>query len=170
MNEKTKKILLVSSGIIGAIGLGYVVLMLFRKKPSSFGEAVTDVQETIVSMPNAVSSAITGKYTNTDFPLKKGSGSENVMDLQKFLNKEGGFNLVVDGKFGTKTEDALIQIQTPFSQFKSMHPEAVKGQVSESFFYEYIVPKKNDPIASIGLKMSIPNSPITTGTSNSTLS
>lgn len=42
--------------------------------------------------------------------LKKGSKGEDVKELQKILNKFG-YNLVVDGIFGTNTETAVLSFQ-----------------------------------------------------------
>lgn len=41
------------------------------------------------------------------FPLKKGSNSPSVANLQKGLNSKCGAKLVADGKFGPLTESAL---------------------------------------------------------------
>jgi hypothetical protein len=43
--------------------------------------------------------------------LKNGSSGLEVMELQKFLNKTGYDSGTADGKFGSKTQTALIQFQ-----------------------------------------------------------
>jgi len=133
----TKKTLLAIGGGLATAGLGYLVYMLLKKKPKTFGEAVTDVTQTFKDLPNAVTQ-VAGKYTDDSFPLKKGSGGERVKSLQKFLNASSGYNLVVDGKFGNLTESAVIEEQSPFDSFKSMYPDAVKGQVSQEYFDLFI--------------------------------
>lgn len=45
--------------------------------------------------------------------LKKGSKGAEVSELQGQLNKLG-FELTVDGDFGTGTEKAVIELQTAF--------------------------------------------------------
>lgn len=76
-----------------------------------------------------------------DLPLKMGSRGEKVKQLQRFLVAEGydigkfGVNKDgVDGVFGSKTRDAVVENQRPFSVFKSMYPSAVEGQVSADFY------------------------------------
>lgn len=133
----TKKIVLAVGGGLATAGLGYLVYMLLKKKPKTFGELTTDVTQTVKDLPSAVSQ-VAGKYTDDSFPLKKGSGGERVKSLQKFLNASSGYSLVVDGKFGNQTESAVIQEQSPFTNFKSMYPDAVKGQVSQNYFDLFI--------------------------------
>lgn len=129
----TKKTLLAIGGGLATAGLGYLVYMLLKKKPKTFGEAVTDVTQTVKDLPSAV-----GQVAGDSFPLKKGSSGERVKSLQKFLNASSGYNLVVDGKFGNLTESAVIEEQSPFDSFKSMYPDAVKGQVSQKYFDLFI--------------------------------
>ncbi|MBO4453272.1 MAG: N-acetylmuramoyl-L-alanine amidase [Clostridia bacterium] len=43
--------------------------------------------------------------------LKKGDKGEKVALLQAFLNRYGGYGLVLDGSFGAKTEKALMDFQ-----------------------------------------------------------
>ena len=133
----TKKIVLAVGGGLATAGLGYLVYMLLKKKPKTFGELTKDVTQTVKDLPSAVSQ-VAGKYTDDSFPLKKGSGGERVKSLQKFLNASSGYSLVVDGKFGNQTESAVIQEQSPFTNFKSMYPDAVKGQVSQNYFDLFI--------------------------------
>ena len=133
----TKKTLLAIGGGLATAGLGYLVYMLLKKKPKTFGEAITDVTQTVKDLPSAVGQ-VAGKYTDDSFPLKKGSGGERVKSLQKFLNASSGYSLVVDGKFGNLTESAVIEEQSPFDSFKSMYPDAVKGQVSQKYFDLFI--------------------------------
>lgn len=133
----TKKVVITILGGVATAGLGYLAYMLLKKKPKTFGEAVTDVTQTVKDLPSAVTQ-VAGKYTDDSFPLKKGSGGDRVKSLQKFLNASSGYNLVVDGKFGNQTESAVIEEQSPFDSFKSMYPDAVKGQVSETYYNLFI--------------------------------
>ena len=133
----TKKVVVTILGGVATAGLGYLVYMLLKKKPKTFGEAVTDVTQTVKDLPSAVGQ-VAGKYTDDSFPLKKGSGGDRVKSLQKFLNASSGYSLVVDGKFGNQTESAVVEEQSPFDSFKSMYPDAVKGQVSETYYNLFV--------------------------------
>lgn len=134
---KNKKTLLaIGGGLLTALGI-YLVASLLKKKPQSFGEIVTDTKETLTDLPNVIKQA-TGNYSDDSFPLKKGSGGKNVEALQKYLNKSGNYNLKVDGKFGEKTESAVLSEQAPFSNFKAMYPDAKKGQVTQEFYNMFI--------------------------------
>mgnify|MGYP003112318015 FL=1 len=141
----TKKLILITLGGVATAGVGYLVFSLLRKKPTSFGEAVTDVKETIVNLPDEVSSVVTSKYTDKGFPLRKGSGGDKVKALQKFLNDAGSYGLAVDGKFGNLTENAVLNEQMGFDgddkswqNFKNFYPDAVKGQVTEEYYNLFI--------------------------------
>ena len=133
----TKKVVVTILGGVATAGLGYLVYMLLKKKPKTFGEAVTDVTQTVKDLPSAVGQ-VAGKYTDDSFPLKKGSGGDRVKSLQKFLNASSGYSLVIDGKFGNQTESAVVEEQSPFDSFKSMYPDAVKGQVSETYYNLFV--------------------------------
>lgn len=134
----TKKIIYLTLGGVATAGVGYLVYSLLKKKPVTFNEGFEDIKNTVVNAPKEIVSTISGNYTDKGFPLKKGSGGEKVKSLQRYLNNASGYNLVVDGKFGNLTESAVLSEQSPFDVFKGMHPEAVKGQVSESFYKEFI--------------------------------
>jgi len=130
----TKKIIFLALGGIATAGVGYLAYNLLRKKPQTFQEAIEDTKNTIVEAPSDVSSIVTSSYKDQGFPLRKGSGGENVKSLQRFLNKSSGYNLVEDGKYGQYTEGAVYTEQSPFQVFKDMYPDAIKGQVTEEFY------------------------------------
>lgn len=115
-------------------GIAYLLYNVIKRQPKTFGEIATDVKETIKSAPSEIKALASGKYPECGFPLKKGCGGVNVKKVQQWLNREGNYGLVEDGKFGHLTENAVIDNQMPFAMFKSMHPTAVKGQVSREFF------------------------------------
>lgn len=135
---KNKKIAIAVIGGVATVGLGYLVLSLLKKKPATFGEVITDTKETIVNAPKSITAMVTGSYKDIGFPLRKGSGGENVRKLQRFLNDSANYNLVVDGKFGEKTELAVIQEQEPFQTFLNMYPDAKKGQITKEYFDAFI--------------------------------
>ena len=123
-------------GGVLTVGVAYVIYQLLNKKPSTFGEGLTDVIDTVKEAPSVVTSTV-GKYTD-----KGGSGGDNVISLQKFLNAQSGYNLVTDGKFGALTQKAVIGEQgideSSWTNFKSMYPDAVKGQVTKGYFDNFI--------------------------------
>lgn len=85
---------------LGLIGTGVGLYFLLRKKKNG--------SEPTNGGGGPFSGLIpTSKYTDDSFPLKNGSGGEKVKKLQKWLNDNHNAGLVVDGKFGPKTEEAL---------------------------------------------------------------
>lgn len=125
-------------GIVLAIGIGYLLYNLLKRRPTSIRAGVTDLGQTIKNAPQEVRAVVTGKYQECGFPLQKGCGGDNVKKLQRWLNETGSYGLAVDGKFGDLTENAVIDNQMPFNAFQSMHPQAIKGKVSQEFFNAYI--------------------------------
>lgn len=130
---KNKKLYYLGGGLLTAI-LAYVVYGVIKKKPTTFGEFADDTKSTISTATQDFTSWAFGSYKDQGFPLKRGSGGEDVRSLQKFLNAESGLSLAEDGKFGANTESAVLANQSPFATFKSMYPTAIKGQVSLDFF------------------------------------
>jgi hypothetical protein len=135
MKKMNKKTLVIIGGGILTVGVGYLIYNLFKTKPTSFNEAIEDTNSEVLNIVNNVTGSV---YKEQGFPLKKFSGGEDVKKLQRYLNDVGSYGLTVDGKFGAKTENAVITEQEPFETFKSMYPNAVKGQVAKEFFDEYV--------------------------------
>ncbi len=79
-----------------------------------------------------------GGYKKQGFPLRRGSCGSEVAKLQSYLNTSSGYGLVVDGKFGRNTENAVKEEQSPFADFKSMYPNAIQGQVSQEYYNDFI--------------------------------
>ena len=124
--NKGIKITLITVGVLGTgIGLYFLFRKPTRYAPTSYAPSVGG---------GGSSSPGGGACTGTGFPLKRGSGGEEVRNLQKFLNNESGYGLTVDGKFGPATERALKSEQSPFSAFKIMYPNAVEGQASKEYY------------------------------------
>ena len=128
--------------VIGTVilvsGLGYLLYNLLKRRPTTIKGIASDLGQTVKNAPQEIKSAISGKYIDCGFPLRKGCGGVNVKKVQKWLNREGNYGLVEDGKFGDLTENAIIDNQMPFETFKSMHPYAIKGQISEEFFNTFL--------------------------------
>lgn len=129
MNKRTYII----GGVVLGLGvIGYIVYKKITKPVIVFGDV-----DSIDSTPNPPKETI----DNSGLPLKRGSKGEKVKQLQRFLIAEGydigrfGINRDgVDGDFGSRTEQAVIENQQPFNTFKSMYPSAVRGQVSADFY------------------------------------
>lgn len=101
MEAKTKKHLK-----IGAAGLITVLLLYGLYK------MLTKDKEEETSANNSTS-ASNSTFKNKGFPLRYGSSGKDVMTLQKILNRHirpPRVLLVVDGKFGKKTEAAALHI------------------------------------------------------------
>jgi hypothetical protein len=65
------------------------------------------------SSPSGTSAPVTPgiEYKKcTGYPLKLGCSGENVLNLQKTLNKMHGAGISADGYFGPQTEAALIKL------------------------------------------------------------
>lgn len=131
---KTQKILYGIGGFLLMGGIAYMLYNVIKRQPKSVYAFANDVKDTIKTAPSELKSYTTGKYADCGFPLKKGCGGEKVKIIQAFLNKEGNYGLVVDGKFGDLTENAVIDNQMPFGAWKTMYPNAVKGQVDKDFY------------------------------------
>ena len=134
----TQKTFKVIGSVILAGGIGYLLYNLLKRRPTTIKGIATDLGQTIKSAPQEIKAVVSGKYIDCGFPLRKGCGGDNVKKIQQFLNREGNYGLVEDGKFGDLTENAVIDNQAPFETFKSMHPYAIKGQVSQEFFDAFL--------------------------------
>lgn len=86
---------------------------------------VTNVNSTSLSNSSSSSSSYA---TNTTSLLCKGSKGSSVKDLQEKLNKLG-YNLVVDGEFGDKTENAVLD----FQHKSNIEVDGVVGPTTLSF-------------------------------------
>lgn len=120
MKQKTKIFIIVGVGLVVAALLVYFLFF--------FGES-----KDVADADNSVG----GKYTDDRFPLKRNSGGANVRALQTYLNPllepNGGKELVVDGKFGPKTEAACelifgekICTEANFNNIKALAASASK--------------------------------------------
>jgi len=116
--------------------LGYFAYKRVTRPVEYFGDKPSDD-----SGSSSTSTTTTNTTDNSGLPLKRGSKGEKVKKLQRFLISEGydigrfGANRDgVDGDFGRMTEQAVIENQQPFTTFKSMYPDAVRGQVSADFY------------------------------------
>ena len=122
-------------GGVAVAVLGYFAYKKITAPSISFGDFEDD--DKIPSPSPSPSPAL----PKDDLPLKVGSRGDKVKQLQRFLVAEGydigkfGVNKDgVDGMFGSKTRQAVVENQQPFAVFKSMYPSAVEGQVSADFY------------------------------------
>lgn len=143
MSPKTKKILIIG-GVTGVIALIAGFIIVRRRKMSDIEKAIA------ASAPNVdkIEDKEVGKLI--EWPLKYGSGylsdSERacVKTVQQYLNKKINENnvyslpiLIVDGHFGSGTENALQKIagvkQVSYTLYGTMD-SYVKSSVS--YFFE----------------------------------
>lgn len=87
---------------IGVLGTGVGLYFLFKPKSKDGDNNKNDDNV----FDNLFAPSPT-RYVSDSFPLKKDSGGSRVRKLQEYLNTTYGSGLVVDGKFGPKTEAAL---------------------------------------------------------------
>jgi LPXTG-motif cell wall-anchored protein len=135
MPRKKKKgntYLLIAGGVL-VLGIGAYIFMKRRQKKK---------MDLLYEVPSKSSPSGSGgggsSYSGRGFPLKKGSGGNKVVALQKYLNESGSYGLDVDGKFGNKTKGALEQEQSPFENLKVSYPSEVFGQVSEEYYNDNV--------------------------------
>lgn len=120
MKQKAKIALIVGVGLVVAALLVYFLFFFGKSKEN-----------------DEVESGSSSKYTDDRFPLKRNSGGANVRALQTYLNPllvvNGGKELVIDGKFGAKTEAACelifgekICTEANFNNIKALAASASK--------------------------------------------
>ncbi len=112
--RKWGTIALVSGGLV----VTGVVAWMLLKKPAAAKTTGGGKQPAGGTNNNNTSSNTTHKSTSgsggggtsyaSGYPLKYGSSGANVKTLQQTLNDLGNYGLVVDGKFGPKTQAALV--------------------------------------------------------------
>lgn len=85
-------------------------------------------------------------YSHKNFPLERGSGGEMVKRIQIFLNQDGA-NLVVDGKFGPKTEAAWIKWQLETNAKMGIEGTGPIGKVTEFVYSTHILMNEYTQIA-----------------------
>jgi hypothetical protein len=90
-------------------GIPIVIALIFIKKATA--QPKIDVTPTPDSGGSSGGGGDTKPPTKRDnFPLKKGSKGDKVIELQKAINNNSSANLVPDGDFGNKTEKALLDL------------------------------------------------------------
>jgi len=105
--------------IIYGIGLGLVALTVYvvinRKRKAKEIKAINDILDSKVTDPKKdggqviIEKSVYDKLPDGQFPLKFGSKSKKVYDLQKALNVKYGTSIDQDGKFGQSTASALCK-------------------------------------------------------------
>tara|TARA_R110000824_G_scaffold139685_14_gene305013 strand:+ start:1926 stop:2309 length:384 start_codon:yes stop_codon:yes gene_type:complete len=96
--EKKGKIAI---GILTTIGAGVGLYFLGKKLGWWAKSESDDTKDNTKKPPSGSQKGCGGNYTNTTFPLQKGSCGNNVVILQKYLG------ITSDGKFGNNTEKAV---------------------------------------------------------------
>lgn len=119
-----KKILLWTTGGVVAAGLGWLGWKMYQRKKTDgetllpdFSSGGTEKSSETTSLPELPVSLVTPpsggtpKPANTDFPIKRGSRGEKVVQLQKAINKLlKGQKITEDGIYGQQVENALKQL------------------------------------------------------------
>jgi hypothetical protein len=133
-----------------AIAVIIIILIIVRKrnrlKQESSGSSVQE------SSASGIASLI---WKDDSFPLKKWSSGERVKKLQTALNQViNGTKLDVDGKFGSKTEEAVNKFKIA-ANFTS----GSNGTVTEQEYNAFVLPSTtqtplNVNFASIQITMS----------------
>ncbi len=108
--------------------------------PNSIGKAVShgcirlyneDVIEIYNFTPLGTPVTITGSGYSAK-PLKKGDEGKDVRKIQKMLKKLGYYKYRIDGKFGEKTEQAVMRFQTK----KGLLADGIVGPVTYETLYK----------------------------------
>jgi peptidoglycan hydrolase-like protein with peptidoglycan-binding domain len=162
--NKTGYILITTVGLLALGGGIYLLLRNKRKNNSNQTLPPADVpmgnnlDTNNTSKPNTTQTKYkyvtppTTDYTNVDlyshknFPLKRGSGGEMVKKVQIFLNNAGA-NLVVDGKFGPKTEAAWKKWQLETNTKLGIEATGMIGTVTEFVYSTHILMNDKTQIA-----------------------
>jgi peptidoglycan hydrolase-like protein with peptidoglycan-binding domain len=98
-------IILIVIVVIILIGISvWLIYKKYLKKDSSNEGEVYNPND--IYIPN-VGGAGSGGFSSLSFPIKKGMGGQEVINIQTAINKKCNKNLTTDGKFGPLTESAL---------------------------------------------------------------
>jgi hypothetical protein len=158
--------------VIGAIALvgagGYLVYKNLKSKvtKSPLEEKTEAVLDKIVETTAPITSAVKNMSVAV-FPLKKGSVGSNVAVLQKWLNDNNYSvpDLIEDGIFGTKTQQAVINMQkNPNEKAINDYGNSfgfgfVSGEIKKDFYKDAsrlignVIQRKQD-IAKFGFNVS----------------
>jgi len=120
--------------VIAIIIIIVVIIVVRKRKKLKEQSSSSSVQE---SSTSGISSLI---WKDDSFPLKKWSSGEKVKKLQKALNQViNGTKLDEDGKFGSKTEEAVnkFKIAANFSSGSN-------GTVKEQEYNAFVVPSTTE--------------------------
>lgn len=115
MSGKAKNIIIASS-IIGALVIVTTAVLIGRRKRKLLEDRIKNNNVDVTEQSKQTDSQVV-------FPLQKGMGYDNVAEnnairvVQRYLNAKIAENSYIgysilseDGKFGTKTEEALVKI------------------------------------------------------------
>ncbi len=89
--------------IIIAVAIYFFVI---RKKKTTSTSGTTPSSGSSSSSTPPTVAPTAGLYTDSNYPLRQGSGGNRVKALQSGLNLTFASGLDIDGKFGSKTEAA----------------------------------------------------------------
>lgn len=113
MKLDTKQKIAIGVGVALVIGGIYVVYQ--RNQKAKEVKLLNDILDSKVSDPNKpsgqviITNAELSKLPIGQFPLKFGSKSQKVYELQRALNQKYGTSIDLDGKYGQSTATALCK-------------------------------------------------------------
>lgn len=158
MKNKNSKLFI---GAVVLIGAGAYLIYRFATKNKSISNKETDLNN--LDKNNEISEIVSPTQTRPElsislpidlFPLKKGQTSNSVVNLKIWLNQNDYARpkLDEDGVFGTKTENAVIFLQTnPRLKVLSDYFNATafsgnpikRGEITQDFYEIFVTKTKN---------------------------
>lgn len=142
--------------LVGSVALvgagGYLIYKNLKAKTQKtpLEQKTEDVIEKAIEITAPVTTAVKNMSV-ASYPLKKGSVGSNVVSLQKWLNENGYAtpDLIEDGIFGTKTEQAVKTMQSSPNEKaindynNSFGFGFVSGQIKKDFYEFFVAKTKN---------------------------
>lgn len=98
--------------VVGLIGIGGVAYNRYRIRRSLANSKTRTPLQPALPTP-----APARQYQDIGWPLRQNSGGEKVAHVQMALNKIRKENLIVDGKWGPKTQAAVERLSKAFPTF-----------------------------------------------------
>lgn len=113
MKLDTKQKIAIGVGV--ALVIGGIYIAYNRNQKAKELKVLNDIIDAKISDPNKPSGQVIisnidlAKLPVGQFPLKFGSRSQKVFELQRALNQKYGTSIDLDGKFGQSTASALCK-------------------------------------------------------------
>lgn len=128
MNKNVKTLIYIGSGLaVTTVAIIVAKKQIERKRAQEQGEEIEDVS--VVS--DVVNTVIPPCMMSVSFPITKGTKGKQAGDVQKFLNKFGGFSLKEDCIYGQVSSDAM-------SSFLRKKDIVLRSGLDRDFYNDYI--------------------------------